>query len=88
MKTVYECDFCRTRFFRPEDRLEHEPLCYDNEATRSCETCLHHDTVCPEGGKIWNTCDKKLLTSASWEKNHRTQCPGWESQLRQAMEEE
>ena len=77
MKTRYKCAYCDEQYSDRTECIEHEPKCYENPASRSCETCMHHDTVVAGTGKVWNTCRAGLLTSPRWVENHATGCPQW-----------
>lgn len=78
MREIYECEWCYGHFIDRAECVEHEPKCHDNPASRSCETCEHHDDVVADTGKVWNTCAVGLLTSPRWVENHAIGCPKWE----------
>jgi len=77
MKQRYECDWCRSSYYKRKDCAEHESQCCEDPAMRSCETCEHHDTVMAGTGKVWNTCAAGLLKSPKWKYNHAKNCPKW-----------
>jgi hypothetical protein len=78
MTIKFECKWCHCLFLDRKECLEHEPCCYKNPASRSCETCDNHDTVVADTGKEWNTCSAGLLSSLRWDENYATNCPRWE----------
>jgi len=77
MREIYECKWCCGHFGDRTECVEHEPKCHDNPASRSCESCDHHDTVVADTGMVWNTCAVGVLTSPRWVENHATGCPQW-----------
>jgi len=80
MKEKFTCDWCYEDFYGRAECGDHERCCYDNPASRSCETCVHHGDVVGDTGKVWNTCDVGLLLeSVKWIENHRTQCAQWQN---------
>jgi len=79
MKTLYKCDYCEDTFSDPDECKIHEKECHYNLDMKACETCNHHDTELAGTGKLWNTCDKNLLTSNKWIENYAIHCHGWEN---------
>jgi hypothetical protein len=77
MKTVYVCDYCGDSLTDSDECRNHEFNCDHNPAMRACVTCQCHGTDVAGTGKVWNTCDKNLLTSNLWIENYAINCPGW-----------
>ena len=85
MRTKYECQWCYSDFTDRTECMEHETKCNHNPASRSCETCDHHDDVVADTGKVWNTCAVGLLTSAKWVENHASACQKWSHRIATGM---
>lgn len=79
MIVSYACDHCSLPFSDKDECADHENQCLENPKNKTCNTCRFNGQVVRDTGKVWNTCDKDLISMDIWKENFRKNCDSWVS---------